>query len=271
MKIQIASDLHLEFLAEGWPGERLIQPATNADVLVLAGDIAAGSDGVKAFGGWPPVGPRIPVIYVAGNHEYYGHELDLQRERMKAWADRCEVNFLENKSLVIDGVRFLGATLWTDYKLNTALSQEQQMEAAEKGLTDHRLIRMGVRKFTAHDTLKIHGASRAWLETELSKPWDGRTVVVTHHGPHPLSVHPRYADSAINGGFVSDLSDILLSRHAPDLWLHGHVHDGFDYTVGRTRVVANPAGYVRNRRTAGNPQAFDFENPLFNTGLVVDV
>lgn len=271
MKIQLASDLHLEFLQEGWPGERIIEPVADADVLVLAGDVAAGSDGIRSFGDWPSPGARLPVIYVAGNDEFCGHPLESQRERMNAAAARKGVHFLEIETTEIDNVRFLGATLWTDYKLRPDRSQAQQMEAVERGLNDHRLIRTGRKLFTAKDALVLHTESRAWLTTELAKPKEGKTVVVTHHGPHPLSTHPRYADNPLNEGFVSDLTEILLSTSAPDLWLDRHVHDGFDYMAGRTRVVANPAGYIRNRRSAGNQQEFEFESPLFNPCLVLEV
>lgn len=271
MKIQLASDLHLEFLQESWPGERIIDPVADVDVLVLAGDIAAGSDGIRSFSDWPSPDARVPIIYIAGNHEFYGHPLEPQRERMKAAAAQRDVHFLENEAVVIGEVRFLGATLWTDYTLRPDRTQAQQMEAVERGLNDHRLIRTGRKLFTAKDALERHMKSRAWLVSELVKPWKGKTVVVTHHGPHPLSTHPRYADNPLNGGFVSDLSKILLSNSAPDLWLHGHVHDGFDYTVGRTRVVANPAGYVRNRRAARSRPEFEFENPVFNPTMVLEV
>lgn len=208
---------------------------------------------------------------MAGNHEFYGHAMEAKRVQMQELAAQHNVYYLENQSVVIGGVRFLGATLWTDYKLRDDRPQGQQMVDAERGLNDHRLIRMGGRTFSAKDALELHLESRAWLVSELSKPWQGKTVVVTHHGPHPLSVHPRYVDNPLNSAFVSDLSEILLSGHAPDLWLHGHVHDGFDYTVGRTRVVANPAGYVRNRRTAANRAEFEFENETFESRIVVEV
>lgn len=113
----------------------------------------------------------------------------------------------------------------------------------------------------ARDTLEDHEGSRRWLEGELAKPYPGSTVV-THHGPHPLSIHPRYQGDQINAGFVRDLTPL---QQQADLWLHGHVHDSFDYPgVGRCRVVANPAGYVRNVNWVRSPEEFEFENPCFN-------
>lgn len=269
MQIQLASDLHLEFLQEDWPGERLIGPAPSADVLVLAGDIGSGVQTLELFASWPA---SQKIIYVAGNHEFYGHHIESMRRELKRVAARSNIHYLDNESVEIDGVRFLGTTLWTDYKLRPELTREQQMDAAERGIADHRMIRAGKgsgRYFTAHDALNRHEDAQQWLKHELAKPWPGKTVVVSHHAPHPLSIHARYIDNSINAGFISDLSEILLSTHAPDLWLHGHVHDGFDYIVGRTRVVANPAGYIRNRRTAESRTDFDFENEAFNPELVL--
>jgi 3',5'-cyclic AMP phosphodiesterase CpdA len=273
MKIQLASDLHLDFLQHDWPGERLIEPAPGADVLILAGDIADGVDPFRIFSGWTNAdGNPIPTIFVAGNHEFYHHAMPpMQLKLRDAAALNKGINYLENNTVVIGETRFLGCTLWTDYKLRSHLSQAAQMTYAEHALNDHRLIRTGRHPFTAQNALDLHVESRAWLESELAKPWAGKTVVVTHHGPHPLSVHSRYGGDTLSSAFVSDLSEILLSERAPDLWLHGHVHDGFDYTVGRTRVVANPAGYIRNRRMAASREDFVFENETFSKQLVIDI
>lgn len=251
MKIQLASDLHLEFLnlangarhhggasSQELLSERLISPVPGADVLVLAGDIADGAHGFKLFADWPT--PRLtPIIYVAGNHEFYNHAMAPIRNEMRESAAQSGIHYLENESVEIDGVRFLGTTLWTDYRLRLNRTQRQLMEEAQCRINDHRLIRTGRHLFTTKDALEEHEIARAWLQDELARPFAGKTVVVTHHGPHPLSVHPRYAGDTLSAAFVSDLSDLMQQA---DLWLHGHVHDGFDYRVGRCRVVANPAG-----------------------------
>lgn len=266
MKIQIASDLHLEFLQTNWPGERLIAPVPGADVLVLAGDIASGSNAIAMFKDWP-----VPVIYVVGNHEYYRHTDVILRESLFKEASITGVHFLECNAIEIGMTRFIGCTLWTDYKLSSKLSQQVQMEYAERCLNDHRLIRTESGLFTAQDALELHVSSRTWLEQELAKAFNGKTVVVTHHGPHPGSTHPRYVGDQLNAAFVSDLSEILQGDHAPDLWIHGHVHDGFDYTVGRTRVIANPAGYVLNRQEHVQSSEFRFENKIFARDLILEI
>ncbi len=272
MKIQIASDLHLEFLQDRWPGERLIAPVPDADVLVLAGDIASGIQALELFTNWSAP-QKTPIVYVAGNHEFYDHNMDRMRKQMKEAAAKAGIHFLENDSVELDGVRFLGTTLWTDYKLDVGWdrTQREQMHVLERGLHDHEAIRVGKepgRPFFAQDALNRHEEARQWLRYELAKPWLGKTVVVSHHAPHPLSTHPRFAGNPLNPGFISDLSE-----HLPgvDLWLHGHVHDGVDYQVGRCRVVANPAGYVRNIGFAGNRDDFVFENRTFDRSMLVEV
>jgi len=271
MKIQLASDLHLEFLQLDWPGERIIAPVPGADVLILAGDIANGAEACRLFADWPSHPERVPIIMVGGNHELYGHVYAPMLEKMREGAALNNIHFLENDTVVVGDTRFLGCMLWTDYELRAHLPRAQQMAYAERSLNDHRLIRMGRKIFTAQDALDRHMESRAWLIEELAKPWAGDTVVVSHHGPHPLSVHPRYEGDLLSAAFVSDLSAILYSSNAPDLWLHGHVHDSFDYTVGRTRVVANPAGYVVNRRTVHSRDGFEFENTAFNRNLLLEI
>lgn len=263
MKIQLASDLHLEFLQRKWPEERLVSPAPEADVLVLAGDVASGIDGCRMF-----VNSRVPVVYVAGNHEYFGHVIGPTLNKIREVSAESGIHFLENSGAVIKGVRFLGCTLWTDYLLRPDLTQAQAMAFCERSLSDHWTIKTGRHSFAAQDALDRHTESLEWLSSELAKPFDGKTVVVTHHGPHPLSVHQRYAGDALSAGYVSDLSGMLP---LVDLWLHGHVHDSFDYQVGRCRVVANPAGYVSNRQHAKHRHEFIFENEKFVRQLLVDV
>ncbi len=259
--------MHLEFLQQRWPGERPITPQPDADVLVLAGDIANGVQACQLFADWP-----TPVVYVAGNHEFYGHPLEPVYDQLREASERSQgrFHFLEKNSVIINGVRFLGATLWTDYRLNSGpkKSQQQLMAYAGRCLNDHLLIRLADKLFEPAHALARHEVSRTWLSAELAKPFVGKTVVVSHHGPHPLSVHPRYADTDLNAAFVSDLSELMPGV---ELWLHGHVHDGFDYTVGTCRVVANPAGYVRNRGWVDHTRDFVFENEAFKPSLLLEV
>lgn len=269
MKIQLASDLHLEFLRDVFPDERLILPAHGADILVLAGDIAEGTRAIELFAQWP-----TPVLYVAGNHEFYSQSFDQLRKDLRRATDGTSVHFLDKDVADFGGVRFLGATLWTDYCLFSPLMQPDLMKYAEGRLNDHRLIRTNDGVFNTAAALAEHERARRWLEQELAKPYDGKTVVITHHGPHPLSIHPRYLHphppgSPLNAAFVSNSLDSLLAK--ADLWVHGHVHDNFDYTVHGCRVIANPRGYVLNRYEASKATELNFENPVFQWACVIDI
>ena len=262
MKIQLASDLHLEHLEKKFPRARLIEPADGADLLVLAGDIHRAAKAVDVFGDWP-----VPVLYVAGNHEFYSERWERVRAELRSACEGTQVRFLDNDSLHLDGVRFLGCTLWTDFR-QPGMSQTESMREVRRSLNDYVLIRTEKGKLRPYQTLADHERSRAWLEAELVQPFDGPTVVVTHHAPHSLSIHRRFVGNPINGGFVSDLTPLLFKA---DLWLHGHVHDSFDYQVDGCRVVANPAGYVLNYLSATGDNELKFENSLFDPRLVLDV
>lgn len=265
MRIQLSSDMHLEHLEYWFPGARTIAPAYGADVLVLAGDVGRGAGALRLFCDWP-----VPVLYVAGNHEAYGSTWDATITALREAAQNTSVRFLERDVVDFGGVRFLGATLWTDYRLRSNRTQRQLMEHAELRIADHRQIRTeSGNYFSAVDALREHETSRAWLAAELARPYEGKTVVITHHGPHPLSVHPRYVGDPTNAAFVSNLTDLL--QQGPSLWLHGHVHDSFDYTVGGCRVVANPRGYPRNASSCDLEKDLIFENPNYQCALVLEV
>ena len=263
MKIQIVSDLHLEsYKGEHktlWTG---VLPAVDAEILVIAGDIDSGIGAVERFQAWP-----IPVVYIAGNHEFYAmRDLDMTARALRAACRGTRVHFLENEALVIDRpgglppVRFLGATMWTDYLLFGGPEQAACMMACANTLPDHARIRRHDKTFLPRDARDRHLASKAWLQKQFASRFDGQTVVVTHHGCHWNSVGPRWRTDLVSAGFSSDLTGLLGNA---DLWIHGHCHESFDYHVGRCRVVVNPRGYPM--RHGG------YENADFNSQKVVDL
>ncbi|MGF6759210.1 metallophosphoesterase [Paraburkholderia sp. GAS42] len=261
MRIQIASDLHLEMLRKRFCDYLPLQ-RTDADVLVLAGDIASHHDAVALFANWP-----VPVIYVHGNHEAYGARYDELAGAIRARASGTRVHYLEREERVIGDVRFLGCCLWTDYELDR--TKERSMESARRFMHDHTVIRAADGGFFMPEhALAEHQVSFAWLQEQLVTPFDGKTIVVTHHGVAPPSVHPRYRGELANAGFVSDLRHIL---DLADVWIHGHVHDSFDYFVGEARVIANPRGYARNLNIAGATADLKWENPAFDPALIIEV
>lgn len=267
LRLHVLSDLHLEFSDRHPPWH---PPATGADVVILAGDI---DNGTRAIDWAERAFPDQPVVYVPGNHEYYETEIGranaalLERSRMSA-----NVRVLLNDTFELRGVRFLGTTLWTDFELFGTERRANAMAESLRYVTDFRLVDYGDRRLTPEDTVDLHREALRFLGQRLEEPHDGPTVVVTHHGPHPLSVHPRWAETLSSGAFVSDLT-WLLGR--PSLWVHGHTHDGFDYEVAGTRVVANPMGYRksnwRRARDGSEPPTVAFENAGFDPGFVVTV
>lgn len=260
MKIQIASDLHLEFFEKRFPDYRVVEPA-DADILVLAGDIHRHAAAADAFRDWP-----CPVLLLHGNHELYRSVAEDTLRDLRGISKHGQVRYMERDALVIGDVRFLGCCLWTDYALDgdPALA----MRVAADSLMDYRQIRTTDGLFTPEDALAMHRMARAWLTDELARPFAGKTVVITHHGPHPGSIDPRYAGDPMNPCFISDLTPLVEQA---DLWLHGHVHSSFDYRVGATRIVANPRGYASNWREAAAPSEFKWENPAFDPTLVVRI
>ena len=228
MHLQIYSDLHLE-------REAFVPPETDADLVVLAGDIGNGVAGIE----WARTTFRTPVLYLAGNHEYYEGEFESVRTAMRA-ASGGTVELLDCTRTVIGGVRFLGCTLWTDYSLAPASERAVVVEGSRTLNPDYQLIRFGGRTFAPEDAIALCAQHRAWLAAELARPFSGETVVVTHFAPHPRSIAPAYANHRANPAFVVDL-DEAMGRAA--LWIHGHTHTYFDYSVRGTRVICNPRGY----------------------------
>ncbi|MCS6946384.1 MAG: hypothetical protein NZM12_02070, partial [Steroidobacteraceae bacterium] len=153
-------------------------------------------------------------------------------------------HFLDCDAVEIGGVRFLGATLWTDFALygGKPLEIARAMGIAERVMYDYRVIRQGAHRLTPLDTREIHLQQVSWLRARLAEPFAGPTVVVTHHLPHRLSVHRRFGADVLNPSFASDLDDIV--RAPVSLWVHGHTHESMDYVVNGTRVLCNPRGYL---------------------------
>jgi len=267
MKIHVLSDLHLEHSKRHPPLEL---QATPADVVVLAGDI---DNGTRAIEWAEHTFPGSTVLYVPGNHEFYESELCETTAALQERARRSRnVRVLDNEELVVDGVRFLGTTLWTDFALLGAELKEGIFHEARKYVLDFQRIRMGDNFLTPQQTVGLHQHALRFLQGRLQQPFPGKTVVITHHAPHPGSVHPRWAGNLCNPAFVSDLTR-LMGKSA--LWIHGHTHDSFDYRVNGTRVLANPMGYRtsnwRDPQSVGTPTRVSAENVRFDPALVVEI
>ena len=281
MKLHILSDLHLEFCP-------FTPPPTEAGVVILAGDIHVSTHG---FGWARAMFPQQEIVYVAGNHEFYRYDWDGHLLAMRAEAKRHRMHFLEDDAVVIGGVRFLGTTLWTDFDFFGEQMRPSAMRACVQYLADFSQIHAKVAVSdadaaattataaarvqtdltgTTHSTSRLltpaqvrarHLASRAWLEQQLATPFDGKTVVVTHHLPAQQSVALRYRDDLSSAGFASRLES-LMGQSA--LWIHGHTHDRFDYKIKKTRVICNPRGYCSG-------DGARIENRAFDPALLVEV
>jgi predicted phosphodiesterase len=242
MKIHILSDLHTEF-------EAFAIPKTDADVLVLAGDIGAKLSGLELA-----LKSKIPVVYVAGNHEYYGAAIPKLTSELQDMARGSQVHFLENDEFVFQGVRFLGCTLWTDFEILGLEKRNLAMWDAEQKMADYRLIRHSSKfsRLRPVDTAGFHFASLAWLKRQLELPFDGRTVVVTHHAPSAKAFNPKFQTDLLSAAFASNL-EFVMDEFKIDLWIYGHTHHNTDFVHGSTRVISNQRGYPNERVTGFNP------------------
>jgi ribosomal protein S17 len=212
MRLHILSDLHLEF-------EPFTPPAVEAEAVILAGDVSTGRNGLK----WAlKTSPHRPVIYVIGNHEFYGQKLQKLINELQELADGTNVHLLENGSCRIGDVVFLGATLWTDFALNGNPVVSEVV--AQTSMNDYRRIRTLPRysRLKPSDTRRLHMESRRWLEGQAIAHRGRKVVVVTHHAPSIESIPPAFAGDPCNPAFASDMSRFIVESEAR-LWVHGHI------------------------------------------------
>lgn len=270
MRALVLSDLHLEFRSFDLVhnGRRVDD---GADAVILAGDIEDSHDAIiwarKTF-------ENKEVVYVAGNHEFYHHHYEDHLGTLRSVAEWQGVHFLERDMVTIQGITFLGTTLWTDFKLfgDDEDSVDLARAIAQREMNDFRTISTNLplvddqepsdrsRMFTPQDTINLHNESVAWLREELASADPAKTIVVTHHGPHLNSVHPKYRDNLLTPAFASNLEHLMgRSRY----WIHGHMHDGQRYVVNDTEVVLNPRGYPMHRG--------GFENEIFDPALQIEI
>lgn len=249
MKLHCLSDLHTEF-------EDLIVPDRGADLIVLAGDIGVGLEGV---GHSMATSRRLgrPVVYVPGNHEFYQNRnvlptveqdpyvdgIDTMVRLMKLKAEGSGVVVLDNAEFRMGDLRVLGTILWTDFQLFGPETIDRAMTRAAAVVNDFRgCIQHCARNFLPEDALDRHRRSLRWLIEMLHEPFEGVTVVVSHHAPSMKSVPPKFRQELATAAFASDLKHLIEDTDI-ELWIHGHTHYSVDYRIGKTRVVSNQRGY----------------------------
>jgi predicted phosphodiesterase len=258
MRLALYSDLHLEMITHLKGKLAWEPPILDVDVVILAGDIGTHTRGLewatKAFKHAPE------ILYVAGNHEYYDAQLGLLAEFQKPTWEQFGVHFLERQCFELPGVRFLGCTLWSGFDLHGADNAEVSMDVARRSINDYWVIYVQQgKRLEPRDTLKLHRTAVRWLDSELAKPFDGKTVVVTHFAPHRRCIAPEHEGSDVSPYFVTDLA-WLMEKHRIDLWCYGHTHTNTDFIAENgCRVVSNQLGYPRER------------SPNFRPDLIIEV
>lgn len=244
MRLQVLSDLHLEF-------DSYEPKQTSADVVILAGDISVGREGLNwaksSFDG-------KPVVYVLGNHEFYLYSIPELTKTLKREAKDSQVHVLENNSIQVDGFTILGCTLWTDFQLWPR--PVEAMQVANRGMKDFSLIGMEnlKRRFRSLDSARFHDQSMRWLERRLTKCDRAKTIIVTHHAPCLRSISPHQASGVLSAAFTSRLDEFIAASGVP-LWIHGHTHYNCDYQIGVTRVYSNQRGYPAQKLPGFQPEA----------------
>ena len=245
MKIYVLSDIHLEFAD-------FIPYKDDYDVVILAGDVHPGMDGLE----WIKSHfPAIPVVYIAGNHEFYHSSFSLY-DYMKNHTQGTNIHFLEQDSFVIEDVVILGTSLWTDFKVFS--SAPGTGSYVENMMNDYHLaLNINGERLQWRDTYTLHQKSRSWLKRELQQHSDKRKIVVTHHAPSALSLSQRLKESVLGAGYASAMDEFVRASGA-ELWVHGHIHEATDYYIGNTRILSNPKGYP-------------FQDSGYNSELVIEV
>lgn len=254
MKIKIVSDLHLEFC-----GMEL--PNNGADVLVLSGDIMVADDckfnpRYERF--FEQVSRDYPkIVYIPGNHEHYHGHMSRTDAKIKEFLENySDVYYLNNEWVDIDGVAFIGNTLWSDINKQDPVS----MLYVKNALNDFNVVKAGsnYRRYNPNDWVENHVKALEYITKtydEIHEKYQ-RIVVCGHHAPSLQSIHPRYkGDIHVNGCYASDLDNYIISRYNISLWTHGHMHNSFDYHIGNTRIVCNPRGYAN----AAENENFEFD------------
>ena len=234
MNIQVLSDIHLELRS---PNSFDI-PDIGADVVILAGDIGIGLQGIE----WAAEQSQKlgkPCIYVPGNHEYYHHDLLEHDDVMRNEADRLGVIFLNEDILVMDGYTFLGATLWCSFRDETGDNWVAEYQA-EQALADYQLIRYNGKPFRARHARERHVSAIEWLEEELRHCNREKTIVITHHAPSHRCANPMFPFTPVSRAFCSDAEALLPEC---SLWVYGHTHASLDTDICGTRVVSNQVCY----------------------------
>ena len=239
----IWSDLHEEFADLALPAEG----PGDIDAILVAGDVWTKGRAVRRLervADWA----GVPIVLTPGNHDYYGTSMfkgDAYMARDAEASDR-DIRFLNPGTTEVAGCRIIAAALWTDYRLRRPTGPNWlERNACEGIMNDHRRIRWGhgsFRPVTSDDLASVHLKHRDYIAHKLAEPFDGPTLVMTHHAPSEFSVRFRGREEVVDHAYASNLEGLILD-HAPQAWVHGHTHNAEAYEIGSTRILSHPRGY----------------------------
>jgi len=243
MRIQIISDLHQEFGISDLYFE-------NADLVIFAGDTNLGTKGIEWVKKYVP---NKPVIYIIGNHEYYKGSYPNTLHKIIKASIGSNITVLENDRIEFNGIRFHGATLWTDFSLFGNPVEYGVISQAK--MNDYKLIRKdpSYSKLRSIDTFKIHQFSKAWLQESLEESGDYKNVVITHHAPSIESIPDVYKHDPVTAAYASNLEE-LIKKYKPLYWIHGHIHTPARYKIDQTEIICNPHGYLNEKYNGYNKE-----------------
>lgn len=253
MKIYYASDIHSEYLKY----VDIPRPDAEPAVIVLAGDIGVADQAQDYVAAIADAFPVTDIIWVAGNHEFYGVNIDAQLEEYRHFSEaHPRIHFLENNALTLNGVTFLGCTLWTDFSALGEPSQTLCLNNSQR-LADFFYIHTRNGKFSAEDSIARFDESYHWLNTQLAQCNAEKTVVITHFPPCREARHGEITEDFLAAYFQANAS-ALIEDHQPAYWIYGHNHWSDRFTIGKTQLVSNQLGYAKelNVRQRFDLQAF---------------
>ncbi|WP_062233539.1 metallophosphoesterase [Aureimonas sp. N4] len=268
MRFHPISDIHEDY-SSGSGASYDIPTDLAADAILIAGDISGrlSRRGLR----WllrQRDRTGLPIVLIAGNHDFWRSSLDTEISRFRDRLGAEEgIHLLDGDELIIQGCRILGGTLWTDYEIYS----DAYTAHAEgmRYMTDMRMIRTRgyTRRLKSWMLAEEHARYRAFIEQRLATPFDGTTIVMTHHAPSGRSLLGGRCTEPLDASYASNLEP-LIRGYQPDFWIHGHIHERRDYMLGATRIIANPRGYVR--AAAGRHRPAEIENASFDPALIID-
>lgn len=240
MKIYYASDIHSEYF------KYVDIPTLDVDppVIALAGDIGVADQTLDYIDAIAAAFPSTDIVWVAGNHEFYGVDIDVQLDKFRAFsAARSRIHFLENDSIHLHGVTFLGCTLWTDFSVLGEEAQQACINNCDR-LADFFYIHTRTGKFSAQDSITKFSTSYAWLDKQLAASNPDKTVVITHFPPCREARHGEIDEDFLAAYFQANARN-LIERYQPRYWIYGHNHWSDQFRIGSTLLTSNQLGYTR--------------------------